>query len=68
MLLLPLKDVLVVGVEDIEQADSTGRSGMAAVYLSIKGGKVVDQITGECMLQANYSWTYLKGRTIYQML
>jgi len=68
MLFRPLKDVIVAAVEDIEQGESSGRSGMTGVYLSIKGGKVVDQITGECMLQPDYSCTDLKGRKIYQML
>lgn len=67
MLLQPLKDVLVVAVEDIEQGDSSGRSGMAGVYLSIKDGKVVDQVTGDCILQPDYSCADLKGKKIYQM-
>ena len=68
MLFQPMKDVLVAAVEDIEQGESSGRSGMTGVYLSIKGGKVVDQITGECLLQADSSCTYINGEKVYQLL
>lgn len=67
MLFQPLKDVIVVAVEDIEQGESSGRSGMTGVYLTIKGGKVADQITGECLLQPDYSCTDLNGKKIYQL-
>lgn len=68
MLFQPLKDVTIAAVEDIEQGDSSGRAGMTGVYLSIKGGKVVDQITGECLLQPDYSCTYINGEKVYQLL
>jgi hypothetical protein len=32
----PLKDVVVAAVEDIQQGETSGRTGMAGVYLSIK--------------------------------
>ncbi|GGZ05338.1 hypothetical protein ACFFTM_02575 [Pseudoduganella plicata] len=68
MLFQPLKDVTIAAVEDIEQGDSSGRAGMTGVYLSIKGGKVVDQSTGECLLQPDYSCTYINGEKVYQLL
>ena len=67
MLFPPMKDVIVVAVEDIEQGESSGRSGMTGVYLTIRGGKVVDQITGECLLQPDYVCSTVTGEKIYQL-
>jgi hypothetical protein len=68
MLLPPLKDVLVVAVEDVEQGEAVGRGGIHGVYLDIKNGKVADQINKSCVLNEQYTCTDESGKTLYQLL
>lgn len=49
----PLKNVVLVRVEDIEGADDA-RDQMSGVYLAIKDGKVVDQLNEGCSFNADY--------------
>lgn len=62
-----MKDVLVVAVEDIEQGEGADRTGMGGVYLSIKGDKVVDQISAGCDLRPDYSCVDTNGKKVYQL-
>ncbi|WP_426337245.1 hypothetical protein ACN9MY_10005 [Pseudoduganella sp. R-31] len=51
---LPLmKDVTVVHVEDLEPQNGE-REVMSGVFLSIKDGKVVDQVNATCVMNENY--------------
>lgn len=63
----PMNAVRVVAVEDIEQGEDFKRGGMTGMYLSIKDGKVIDQITVECRLQPDYSCTDYQGKKLYQL-
>jgi hypothetical protein len=65
MLLPPLKDVIVAAVEDLEIGDT--RPGMAGVFLSIKDGKVVDQITASCTLGEDHGCVDGDGKKTYQL-
>lgn len=67
MVFAPLNDVLVVAVEDIEQGEAANRTGMAGVYLSIKGGKVIDQISAGCDLRSDYSCVDIHGNKVYRL-
>lgn len=49
----PMKDVIVVHVEDLEPRNGE-REVMSGVFLSIKDGKVVDQISTTCAMNENY--------------
>jgi len=49
----PMKDVVVVHVEDLEPRNGT-REVMSGVFLSIKDGKVVDQINAACVMNENF--------------
>jgi hypothetical protein len=66
MVLPPLKDIVVVAVEDVEFGDS--RPGMAGVFLSIRNNKVIDQITADCSLNEDYSCVAGDGKKKYQLL
>jgi hypothetical protein len=68
MLLPPLKDVLVVAVDDVEQGEAVGRSGIYGVYLAIKNGKVTDQINRSCVLNEQYTCADESGKKLYQLL
>lgn len=49
----PMKDVVLVRVEDFETS-ADERDVISGVYLSIKDGKVVDQLNSGCNLDINY--------------
>ena len=49
----PLKQVVLVRVDDFERVRNEERDVMSGVYLSIAGGKVVDQISG-CHFNRDY--------------
>jgi hypothetical protein len=52
----PMKDVLAVFVDDLAVVRNEERDVMSPVYLSIVGGKIVDQISG-CSLGRDYVCT-----------
>jgi hypothetical protein len=49
----PMKDVVLIRVEDFE-ADEDNRDAMSGVYLSVKNGKVVDQLNEGCDFDPQY--------------
>jgi len=49
----PMKDVVVVHVEDLEPRNGA-REVMSGVFLSIRDGKVVDQINATCVMNENF--------------
>lgn len=65
MLLPPLKDVMVVAVEDLDKNDA--RPGMGAVYLAVKNNQVADQISASCVLTEEFSCVDGEGRKLYQL-
>ena len=67
MLLPPLKDVLVVRVDDMEGQDES-RDTMSGVYLAIKDGKVTDQVNEGCTFTDDYLCVDEEGRKLYQLL
>ena len=42
----PMKDVILIRVDDLEVVRNEARDVMSAVYLSVVDGKVIDQISG----------------------
>lgn len=67
MLLPPLGDVLLVRVEDMEGGDE--REGINGVFLSIKNGRVVDQLNAGCNWDEHYYCAYEDERPQrYQLL
>lgn len=67
-MLFPAKnDTIIAAVEDIEEGESSNRTGMTSVYLSIKADKVVDQAPGGCLLQADFSCVDMNGKRMFQL-
>ena len=52
LLFPPLKDVLLVRVDDFDIGAPESRDPMGAVYLSLKHGKIVDQMGAGCNFNA----------------
>lgn len=67
MLLPPLKDVLVVRVEDLEGGDEQ-RDTMPGAYLVVKDGKVTDQLNEGCTIDEGYACIDEDGKKRYQLL
>jgi hypothetical protein len=63
----PMKDVVVVRVDDLEGGGDT-RDPMSGVFLSIKDGKVVDQLNDGCDLDLNYRCQDEENQEAYQLL
>jgi hypothetical protein len=63
----PMKDVVVVRVDDLEGGGDT-RDPMSGVFLSIKDGKVVDQLSNGCDLDLNYRCQDDENQEAYQMM
>lgn len=61
----PMKDINVVRVDDLQVVRNEERDVMSGVYLSIVGGKVVDQISG-CDLGRDYVCT-ADGRNVAKL-
>lgn len=61
LLFPPMKDVLLVRVDDFDIGAPESRDPMAAVYLSIKNGKIVDQMGAGCNVDAAYVCTDRDG-------
>jgi hypothetical protein len=62
----PMRDVSVVFVDDLAVVRNEARDVMSPVYLSIVGGKIVDQISG-CSLGRDYVCS-LDGRKVAKLL
>ena len=68
LVLPPLKDVILVRVNDYEQGDKAGRDGLSGAYLAIKGGAVTDQLNEGCNMNTDYSCADDSGKKLYQLL
>lgn len=64
----PLKDVLLVRVEDYEPGPNENRDPMAGVYLAIKDGKVTGQLNEGCDFNEKYFCVDADGKQKYQLL
>ena len=67
VLLPPLKEALVVRLEDMEGSPED-RDMMSGVYLVIKDGKVSDQLNDGCTIDERYACTDDNGKKRYQLL
>lgn len=68
MIFAPLKDVLLVRVNDLELGKDGRTDSMAGVYLTIKDGKVIDQVNDGCDINAEYFCVGEDGSKQYQLL
>ncbi|WP_426322093.1 hypothetical protein [Pseudoduganella sp. R-43] len=64
----PFKGIVVVRVNDLEAGENRGRDVMGGAYLSIKSGKVVDQLNVRCNLTEEYICVDEDGNPEYQLL
>jgi hypothetical protein len=64
----PLRDVLIVRVNDFESGPNENRDVMSPVYLSIKNGLVVDQLNDGCSFNEKYVCMDEDNKPIYQIL
>lgn len=62
----PLKDVVLVRVDDLEKAEE--RDPIKGAYLAIKGGQVTDQLNLSCSFDARYVCSDEDGRPRYQLV
>jgi len=67
LVLPPAKDVLVLRVEDMETGAKSQRNTMGGVYLTIKGGKVVDQLNSGCNIDEQHFCVAQDGTKLYQL-
>lgn len=67
-LLPPLKNVLVVAVQDKQQGEDSNRSGIDDLYLVIRDGQVTDQLMGTCKLTAEYVCVSDDGKKTHRLL
>jgi hypothetical protein len=63
----PLKDVSLVRVDDFNIGKPESRDLMSGVFLSIKNGKVVDQINTGCAFDATYTCVNDDGDKEFQL-
>ncbi|WP_296943949.1 hypothetical protein [uncultured Massilia sp.] len=66
MLLPPLKDVLLVRVDDLEGGNDE-RDAMSGAYLAIRNGKVTDQLNEGCTIDDAYACVDRDGKKRYQL-
>ncbi|HEY0588394.1 MAG TPA: hypothetical protein VGD52_19835 [Pseudoduganella sp.] len=64
----PIRDVLIVRVNDFESGPNENRDVMSPVYLSIKNGLVVDQLNDGCSFNEKYVCIDEDNKPIYQIL
>lgn len=62
----PLKDVLLVRVDDLEGGDET-HDTMPGAFLAIKDGKVTDQLNEGCTIDEAYACVDEAGKKLYQL-
>jgi len=67
LVLPPLKDVLVLRVEDMETTSKSGRDTMGGVYLTIQAGKVTDQLNSACNIDEQHFCVAQDGTKLYQL-
>lgn len=67
LVLPPSKDVLVLRVEDMETGPKSQRNTMGGVYLTVKGGKVVDQLNAGCNIDEQHFCVAQDGTKLYQL-
>lgn len=67
LVLPPAKDVLILRIEDMETGPKSQRNTMAGVYLTIKGGKVVDQLNSGCNIDEKHFCVAQDGTKLYQL-
>ncbi len=68
IMLPPMKDVLLVRVDDLEQGPNEQRDLMSGVFLAIKNGKVTDQLNEGCTITTDYACVDDDGKRKYQLL
>jgi hypothetical protein len=68
MVLPPLKDVLLVRVDDFEPGTGEKRDTMSGAYLAIKDGKVTDQLNEGCDIDTEHYCVGDDGKKQYQLL
>jgi hypothetical protein len=66
MVLPPMKDLIVVRVEDRE-GNAEDRDFFGGAYLSIKDGTVIDQLDGACTFMPDYSCVNEHGIPAYRL-
>jgi hypothetical protein len=64
----PIRDVLIIRVNDFESGPNENRDVMSPVYLSIKNGLVVDQLNDGCSFNEKYVCIDEDNKPIYQIL
>ena len=67
VILPPLKDVLIVRVDDLESGNEE-RDVMSGAYLAIKDGKVSDQLNEGCTIDETHACFGDNGKKRYQLL
>lgn len=67
LVLPPAKDVLVLRVEDMETDPKSQRNTMGGVYLTVKAGKVVDQLNSGCNIDEQHFCVAQDGTKLYQL-
>lgn len=68
MVLPPLKEVLLVRVEDLETGPNSERNTMGGAYITIKGGKIIEQLNSGCNIDEKYFCVNESGVKLYQLL
>lgn len=68
VVLPPFEGVMVVRVDDFEQGEKYDRDGIPGAYLTIKDGKVVDQLDQGCDIDEQYYCTDSDGKRLYKIL
>lgn len=67
IVLPPLKDVLVVRVDDLEPGENEYRDTMSGAFLAIKDGKVTDQLNDGYSVTTDYRFLDDDGKARYQL-
>lgn len=68
VVLPPLKDVVLVRVDDLEPGSGEKRDTMSGVFLAIKNGKVSDQLNQGCIITTDYVCRDDEGKPQYQLM
>ena len=67
LVLPPLKDVVLVRVDDMEPGVGEKRETMSGAFLAIKNGKVIDQLNQGCLITTDYICRDEDGKAQYQL-
>jgi hypothetical protein len=67
LVLPPTKGLLLVRVEDMETGGKSKRNLMAGVYLSIKEGKVIDQLNSGCNIDEQHFCVAQDGTKLFRL-